>query len=525
MVLAPQDFTPYSTAKPLLGSAPTWLQDPLEQQRVQSYSLYEQIYWNVPEAFKLSQRGQDEKPIYVPSGRQIVETLHRHLAAGLNVVVDPLFGTTADQTLALQVFNDFAARTRFYSSFNASKRYGIIRGDWAFILTGNADKAPGTKVGMESVDPGGLFPIWGGAGLDDIIGWHIVEQYMDRFAKARIYRRTYRKTTGLPGPSPIEYSADVFELDKWGGPGQKEEKVVSGEPVSVPPTVFPAPIDDLPVYTIQNFQQPGFLWGSSEMRGLESLMSHVNQSISDEELELVLSGLGVYATNAGAPIDEETGLELPWNLGPARVVEVPPEAFFNRVSGVGTVAPHQDHLKYLHQNLDQTVGHSDVAKGKVDVTVAESGVALAIQMGPLFAIAGEKEQIITDVMTNLLFNWPKWLVAYEGSAFSALVSDPLVQPGETQTGVRLVPRYGPKLPENQEKRVAALLQLLQAKAIGVNFVWSELRRMGWDLPDDTAMLQSLNETIALTAPADPFAERMDEELEGAGAASGNGQGE
>jgi hypothetical protein len=521
MVLAPKDFTPYSTAKPLLGSAPLWLADPLEQQRVQAYSLYEQIYWNVPEAFKLQQRGTDDKPIYIPAGRQIVETLHRYLAAGLNVVADPRFGTTQEQELAQQVWDVVAKRERFYSGFTSAKRYGIIRGDWAFVITADDTRMPGTKVSIEQVDPGGLFPIWGGTDLNTIVGWHIVEQYTDRFGKERILRRTWRKTTGMGGPSPITYAVGVFEMDQWGGPGMSvdKEKPVTGEPVEVPETPLPPPIDDLPIYTIQNFQQPGFLWGSSEMRGVERLLSAINQSISDEELELVMNGLGTYATNAGAPIDEETGEELPWGLGPAKVVEVPGEAFFNRVSGVGTVMPYQDHLAYMHAQIDQTFGHSDVAKGKVDVTVAESGVALAIQMGPLMAVVSEKEQIITDVLTNFLFNFPKWMVAYEGAAFNSMVSV-ATAPGES-TGTVLVPQYGPKMPENVDKRIDTLLNLLREKAIGLNFLWSELRRMGWNLPDDATMLAQVSETKDLLAPEDPFGAQMQDELASAGS---NGDG-
>jgi len=525
VVLAPQDFTPYSTAKPLVGSAPLWLADPLEQLRVQSYSLYEQIYWTVPQAFKVVQRGKDTQPIYIPAGRQIVETLNRHLARNLQVTVDPLFGTTQEQTLAQQVWDDLAKRERFYSKFAGSKRYGIMRGDWAFAITASDQRAPGTRVSIETIDPGGLFPIWSTIDLDTIVGWHVVEQYTDKNGDSRIKRRTWRKVTGMGGPSAITYEVGVFEMDAWGGPGMKEEdeKPIGGEPVEVPQVTLPNPIDDLPIYVIQNFNQPGFLWGSSEMRGLEIVLSAINQSISDEDLELVMNGLGTYATNAGAPIDPDTGEELPWGLGPAKVVEIPGDAKFERVSGTSTVAPYQDHLRYLHAQLDQTVGHSDVAKGKVDVTVAESGVALLIQMGPLLAVADEKEQIITDVLNNLLFNIPKWLVAYEGGTFSFMVSE-VTAPGES-TGTRLTPQYGEKLPENKDKRIDQLFKALEAKAVGLNFVWSELRRLGWKLPDDATMLQMVAETKALTEPADPFADRLDDELQDAGAGlNGNGDG-
>jgi hypothetical protein len=519
-VLSPQDFTPYSTAVPLTGgSAPTWLRDELEAQRVMSYSLYEQIYWNVPESFKLVQRGTDDQPIYVPAGRVIVETIQRYLAKGLRVDPDPLFGTSQEQTFAQQVFTDFARRTRFYSAFSSNKRYGVIRGDWAFALTGDPLKPEGSRVGLEQIDPGGLFPIWGGTNLDDIIGWHLVEQYTDQRGDPRLLRRTWRKATGLPGPSAITYEVGVFEMDEWGGPGMavEDEKPIGGEPVILPETTLPAPIDELPIFTIANFEQPGYLWGSSEMRGLERLMAAIDQGISDEELELVLNGLGVYASNAGEPVDE-AGQPVGWNLGPARVVEVPPDAFFNRVSGVTSVEPFQAHLKYLGERLDEAVGQSDVAKGKVDVQVAESGVALLLQMGPILSRVEEKELIITDVMSQLLFNLPKWLVAYEGSFFSPMVSEGM---GEDATGTRLIPRYGPKLPENADKRIDALLKLLAAKAVGLNFVWKELRRLGWELPDDVTMLAEIQQTAELTAAADPMAQRMEEELVAASGSNGD----
>lgn len=48
------ELTPYSTARSLMGTLPTWM-DEYDAQRIMSYQVYEQIYKNVPETFKLVQ--------------------------------------------------------------------------------------------------------------------------------------------------------------------------------------------------------------------------------------------------------------------------------------------------------------------------------------------------------------------------------------------------------------------------------------------------------------------------------------
>ena len=59
-------FTPYSTVFPWFGAMPTWVKQS-DQERIRSYQIYEEIYWNAPESFKLVFRGTENKPIYVPS--------------------------------------------------------------------------------------------------------------------------------------------------------------------------------------------------------------------------------------------------------------------------------------------------------------------------------------------------------------------------------------------------------------------------------------------------------------------------
>ena len=69
-VQASELMTPYSTAAPLFGAPPTWM-TAYDAQRILSYQIYEQIYWNIPDTFKLMQRGSDAEPIYIPTGRTI----------------------------------------------------------------------------------------------------------------------------------------------------------------------------------------------------------------------------------------------------------------------------------------------------------------------------------------------------------------------------------------------------------------------------------------------------------------------
>ena len=473
------DMTPYSTAKPLLGALPQWIADEQERQRVAAYMLYEQIYWTVPDTFKLVQRGSEDKPIYIPSGRIIVETLHRYLAASPDIIPDPTFGTPNDQLLAQQVMDDLKKRERLLSRFNANKRYGIMRGDWAWHLYADPARPPGSRISILPVDPASLFPIYNPVNVDEIIGWHIVDQYVDDSGKPFVRRLTYRKQTGTGGPSPIEVTDELYKVDEWGGPGMDQE--ARPEQTMAPPQVLPSPIDDLPVYLIPNFQEPGLIWGSSEMRGLERIMAAVNQTISDEELALALEGLGVYATDAGTPVDDDDN-EVGWNLGPGRVVELPDGKKMERITGVSSVTPSQAHLAYLHDMIDQTVGLSAVAKGRTSVDVAESGIALMLELAPLLARVAEKEQVVTDVMGNMLFNIGKWFSAYEGTAFNSLweVS-------------RWVIKYGPKIPPNRKAEFDELISLAGLEGVvPKSYIRTRLRKLGYeDMPDEATILAEI----------------------------------
>jgi len=506
-------FDQYTTVEPLFRAIPTWLEGQ-DQRRITSYMTYEQIYWNAPEAFRVVQRGDDAQPIYIPSGRQIVDTLHRFTANDLHITTEPAppqpgeaagAASDADIELADLWMDSLLTRERFYSRFSANKRYGIIRGDWLFHIYADPERDEGSRISILPVDPGSYFPLYNDDNIDEIIGCHIVDMYVKDNGDEVIRRLTYRKETESGGPSRILMSEALFEVDGWGQPGtdMNEVKVTDPDFDEVQDVALPDAIDSIPVYHIKNFTEPNNPFGSSELRGMEVLIGAINQAVSDEDLTLALEGLGVYRTTSGPPVDQDTGEEMPWNLGPAKVVEHDPETEFDRVSGVGSVAPFQDHIGYLHEQLDLGSGTPAVAKGDVDVQVAESGVALAIRMGPLLALAKEKEHDITDVLRNLLWDLRKWIVAYEGG--------PIVQ---AVMRIQWMPNYGDKLPLNREQRFREIMEMVDKGIVSLKWARAELEKLGYEIGDPEDMMNEvLEEKIAsATVAQDAFGARVDNEL-------------
>lgn len=477
----------------MLGRLPEYVSDDIEKERVAAYSLYEDIYWCVPETFRLSQRGSNADPIYLPSGRQIVETLNRFLCPDAKVIVDPEFGSDNEKQLAKEVFANFADREKFFGKFNTGKRYGLIRGDQVWHIWADETREPGSKVSIYQIDPGSVFAIYQENNIDIIIGYHIIEQFVNNLGKVFVSRQTYLKETMLGGPSPILYSKAIYDVDDWGGPGMDQEP----DPVEVitPPTRMPDPIDALPIYVIPNFDEPGAIWGSSEMRGMERLFAGLNQGISDEDLSLALEGLGVYATDAGTPVDDDDN-PVAWNLGPGRVVELSVGKKFWRVVGNGSFAPYQQHLKFLTDQIDQTFGHSEVAKGSVDVATAESGVALMLELGPLLFRAAERETIINSVTHQMLYGLGKWFHAFEGGAFSSLWE---------VTKWRM--HYGNRVPSNFQQDFDNIVKIngMSPQIVPTTWVRDELKKLGFNFEegvdyDALILKETADRTAASAAP-------------------------
>lgn len=485
-----KNLHPYSTAEPLLSSYPQWVGRE-EALRIASYQLYEALYWNIQNTLEVAQRGSDDKPIYIPTPMQIVETHQRFLANDLAIMTA---GETNDQIAAGNIlWNAFTSRERFYSKFTSNKRFGIIRGDWLFHIQADESRPEGSRISIFPLDPAAFFPIYNEENLDEVIGCFIVEQVEE---EGYIRRIKYEKDPPRGGPARILVSDEIFPIDKWGGPGVEEGKPQRFKwHESYRQAPLPIEITSLPVYHIPHFSEPGFIFGSSELRGFERLFAAINQGISDEELTLALEGLGVYATDAGRPVDEE-GNPVDWDIGPARVVELPDDSFFQRVSGVSSVQPFQDHLNYLHDAIDAAKGMSDASKGSASVELAESGRALRLKMEPLLSRVREKEQIVTDVTGNLLHDLRDWFAAYEGEDWIY--------------NIEWWPVYGEKIPPNNSERFKEIMDMVKQAVIDSQTAREMLTELGYKFPSD------IDNRVAKEdqRKADVIGWRIDNELEG-----------
>jgi hypothetical protein len=460
-------FTPYSTAAPLFGTKPGWVLNELDIQRIQSYQLYEQIYWTVPDIFKVKFRGTNDKAIYIPSARTVVDTTDRYAGADFGInLTDKTTGATdtADVLAARLAFQDLFARERFRSKFDGNKLYGIMRGDWVWHITANVAKPQGSRISIVSIDPAMYFPVPDDDDIDEIIAVHLAVQITTADGP-RINRLTYRKEQSAPGvfTGRITVEQGLFKLDQWEMPEARPERVIQQ------PTQLPPEITAIPVYHIKNFEEPGNPFGSSDIRGFEALMGAINQTVSDEDLSLALEGIGMYATDAPEPTDEDNNV-IGWRLGPGRVVQHPEGTSFNRVAGVGSVAPYGDHFDRLVTSLRQGTATPDVAVGSVDVTVAQSGIALALQLSPLLAKSERKNHLIIDTHNQMFFDILNgWMPAFEQTSFD-------------NTRVEAV--CGSAVPIDRAERFSELNDMIDKGVIDAEYYRTEATKLGYVFPSD-----------------------------------------
>lgn len=493
--------TPYSTAVQLIGTeVPTWLNE-MDAQRLASYALYEDIYWTKPDTFKLVTRGTDDlPPIYLPSGRIIVNTMNRYVAKGFQWIVDPAYGTDSSKALAMDAFNRLFKRERFKSKFNSNRLYGLIRGDSCWFIVADGTKPEGERIDIHTLDPGSYFPIDDPNDLNSNLGVDIIEQLLNG-EDVYIKRQRYMKPKHPEHPNPnsgfIARSVEFFELEGWEDP-EKVKKYRSPLLTEVPLEVIDG-ITKVPVYHVKNFEEPENPFGASEMRGLERMFGAINQTISDEDVAIALQGLGVYWTDSGAPVDAN-GNDSFWNIGPGEVVEVGVGRKFGRVSGVASVEPSQAHADYLQDQAFRVTGASDVAQGQVSVEQAESGIALKLRLGPILDESAVKDDLMTEVMDNMFHDLREWLMVYEN-----------INVMDTE----VVSLLGDKLPSNKDQKFKDLL----AGLTSIPQVWSgqyvreELQKDGWDIPENE--LERIGvENLALAEMSDPTGQRQDAEVGG-----------
>ena len=463
--------TPYSTAVPLMQNKPTWLND-YDAQRLGSYFLYEDLYRNSPDTNTALLRGADDRPILVPTAKAIVKTLSRYVARGWSmdfVPADPAAGEVDDATYttAVTAFGTLFKRERWLSLMASGKRTGLKKGDWVFMLLADPAKPEGTRISIKSVDPATYFPITDPGDPDKIVGGELIEQIIVG-SDTVLRRQTWRKNTD-PAHSafgnyeaPIEYSQQYLEVAEW---EEKPKPYTAPGLVSVPPTAL-AGINTLPLYHVKFMAEDGDPFGTSSLAGLERIISGINQAVTDEDMALAMAGLGMYATDGGAPIDEN-GNDVDWLLGPGRVVEVAEGKSFKRVTGVASVEPSQTHISYLKRSAHEVLGINDVALGNVDVSVAESGIALRLRMGPLLDEAEGIDIEIVDVLDQFLHDLKTWFLVYEN------INLEQVQP------VSILPD---KIPEDKTAKADFYHKLYLDQAITLESFHDRLRELGFDIP-------------------------------------------
>lgn len=493
---------PWSSVRPFFPLVkPANAVEKEDQDRIMAYQVYENIYAIATGTFKLLQRGLEASPIYLPSPQKIVETTNRFLAVDWNYLVDPSMGEEETQRLAKSLLGRLFKRERMYSKFSMQKRYGLIRGDSVWHIFGDPKKAAGTRISIKEVDPSNFFPIVDDNDATRVIGVHLVDVIEDPTDdKKQVARRqTYRRADN----GQIESSCLLFEVGKWDDRSKAALENIKQVGSVTPAFLLPKAITTIPVYHICNEPVPGMLFGKSQLAGIERVMAAVNQSITDEDLTLSMQGLGMYVTTSGPP-KNEANVEGPWELGPGQVVELENgEDRFERVTGVGSVSPMLDHIKFMLDEMGSAKGVSDIAAGRVDVTVAESGISLALQLSPLLAANAEKEQEMLGVYDQMFYDiLNMWLVAYEG--FPA------------GSGVEIVTTVGDPMPVNLDAEVQRIIDMVTANLLSIEEARAKLVQLGYgDIITDTTSsgLIAEQEALALAKSSDPFSNRFSSEME------------
>jgi len=461
--------TPYSTVTPYATGFPSWVSDE-DGERLAAYTAYQNMYWSEDAAFKLIRRNDDGRGIYIPKPKMIVDTTAHYLLKGLSIgVEDP-----EKQGDFNEFLEAFLKREKFLSRFQVAKLSGVTRGDWIFHITADPLREQGSRVSLTSVDPASYFPEYDPDDMEQVIGAKLVEQWPHPDDPSKTVVKVLRywyEDSGL-----VWREENLWELEGWNNP-KKAKKVKS----LLQAGPLPSDIRIIPLYHFKNAEWDGFPFGNSELKGYERIFQAINQAISDEELALALVGLGVYATDAGRPMDDQ-GNETDWEVAPGKVWEMPGATMVKRLEGITSVTPVQDHVSYLDRALLDGSGTSEVALGRVDTQTAESGIALALKFMPTLAKIEYRDNSGVDILTQLWYDMKFWWKAYESVDY---------------TDQEILVKLGEKLPTNRSKVIEELNNMLDRKVISRKFYRQEAtRKLGYVFPA-TIEQDMLDEQTAL----------------------------
>ena len=515
----------YASAQPFLsGTADANLAGSGEDSvRLQVYDLYDGFYHNRPETFTVTLMGEDnDRKILMPIGKKIIEAILRFLAVDYNYVVVPgqSRGTDEEKATIDRMVENFFKREEVQLKVANNKRYGLIRGDACFHITADPTKEEGSRLSLHELHPGNFFPIWDPQNEKRMIGCHIVDVVQDPREPGDPTKRVTRRLTYLregvvrsatpgyeiPEGQPlggVTSETTLWTIGKWDDRNMAQddlEQVNVSSPLIIPLISLPPQITSLPIYHWKNGSLGGtYPFGISAIAGLETVLNGIHQGVSDEDFALVMAGLGMFWTNSKPPRDE-AGNTLPWEIGPGVVAEVGADGQFNRVQGVNSVAPYQDHLKYLEDGGLSTNGVPEVAAGRVDVQVAESGISLRLQFAPILAANAEREKEILGEMDHLLYDLTHmWFPAYEEYDAPEVVVASVV---------------GNPLPENREAAIQEILLLFSSGLITIEMAQARLAKYGYDFKDgDNVQVIRDAQAMAQARAGDEVANRYAQELE------------
>lgn len=508
------EFGPYSSAAPFYGAAPNWVLNKDDQDRLRAYEVYQKMYWTEPGSFLLQKRGEDTREVQIPSFRKMVEATNQFLCVDFDYVLDPEKGSDAERTRYKEFLDELFKRENFWGTHASVKRNMLKIGDGFIHVTGDDTKEAGKRISIEEVQAENVFWINDG---ERIVGVHLAEKIKDprdpdglkRIVKRQTYRKQFSEPTEEGAVTLIGITTELgyYELDAWDDRVEKVElKTVLHQTLSPRPESVLEDIMALPVYHYPNIKWGRHPYGISEMRGMESAISAVNQSLTDEDLTLVMQGLGVYWTNAGPPEDGE-GNETALEIGPGVVLEVPDGNSVGRLNGVSSVAPMLDHMRFILEEGGAALGVSGAAAGKVDVQVAESGISLFLQLGPMIAKNAEKELTVLGKDNQLgydILNY--WMPAYE-EGYGTPASSPV--------SIKFI--VGDPIPVNRVAVYEEIIALTDANLILVEMAVEVLsRKLGYEFPEDAAtkLLEQQKARTAAATPVDPFADRAGQEQSG-----------
>lgn len=480
----------YDSAKAFLGGYSTLgnIVDPMDAQRVNSYNLYDDFYHNRPETFKVTLRGDSDIEIYLPSTKKIIDSTARFLAVQVGYTL-----TGGNVAEVQQLVDDLWTREEVSRKFLQAKKSGLYRGDAIWHITADGTKDLGKRISIHTVHPSCYFPIEDPYNPERIVGVHLVDIISDPREKGRYAdkskrvarRQTYRKEDN----GRISSELRIFELGGW------DDRILAADELKPVATVMakkllPPGIRTIPVYLVPNNMPDGSTWGLSQIAGIEYLINALNQSITYEDLSLVLQGLGVYVTTAQPP-EGPNGQPGKYKLHPGNVVEIGSDDTFSRVTGVASVQPWQDHLNFLDSYAAKGLGLPDMASGRVDVSIAQSGIAMAMEMGPVLAenedkqlvLGGKWDQIGYDLIND-------WFPVFEG------VNSP-----ETQWTTT----FGDPMPVDRVAKYTELIELKTANLLLIDEARQEMEDLGYQYsPGLTEELIQEAKDLATAAAGDLY---------------------